>query len=415
MNVTSFFKGFASYCERGKGDSYKKTENYKQLERASTYKLLDREEIASIYSDVFVKRISEANRIWDKGKVLQIRAKVADNSSDKLLMMKNTDDTLIIGRVGNELGRGTYGKVKEVSLLLNNDVHDCVLKLAAHKFDGKGSAEVIKLQKRAVQQVYEEFQLLGDLHEKIRKTGRSSRGLQPAPFRLVVMYTPDGQKRVGHLGEKFDESISEIAGLFATPEYMPNQSLLCSLCTDCTAGLEALHDLGLHHGDIKLDNILYRECDQNGGYEACLADFGGAGPLQKKAERFILGVHSPKIVCPQDKEKMKNLNRLARERIDAGEEIDDLVSQSALLLKQMDVYLLSLTLFKLMTGHTPIEPESGIKGEEFPPSVPDEIIDILDRGLLLDGNKRPSAKELYEAFYQWEAQFTFTSEVKGTS
>ena len=103
----------------------------------------------------------------------------------------------------------------------------------------------------------------------------------------------------GNLGEYLQNEI-ELQGdhwAFATEQ--------CKLCLDIGRGLEAIHEMNMTHGDLKLSNILiYQGSSSKYGATAKLCDFGLAIEEKKGEEIFTDYLGTPGWIPPESDETL---------------------------------------------------------------------------------------------------------------
>jgi serine/threonine-protein kinase len=156
----------------------------------------------------------------------------------------------------------------------------------------------------------------------------------------------------------------------------------CRLCLDALAGLQALHERRIVHGDIKPGNILL---DTDG--RARLTDFGIASFLEETTSLTGAGrvVGSPHFMAPEQWR---------------GEHLSP----------PTDLYSTGLVLYYLLTGRLPYEGETHftlmykhlhepvLAAGEVAPLVPDSLAQVIRRATdKLPGERFGSAEEFAEA------------------
>jgi len=172
-------------------------------------------------------------------------------------------------------------------------------------------------------------------------------------------------------------------GVFRPRQVLPYLQQIC-------AGLQATHDLGVVHGDLKPNNIHVLEGKP---MRLKLIDFGIAKQLDKEVARFTaagVAVGTPQYMAPEQA---------------SGER--DLVSF------QTDIYALGVLLYAMLGGAPPyadVSPEKMLGGSMLPPparleqsapDVPLAVAEVVHLCLALDPDARPASAqdvaELYEA------------------
>jgi WD40 repeat protein/serine/threonine protein kinase len=164
--------------------------------------------------------------------------------------------------------------------------------------------------------------------------------------------------------------------------------------------LEAVHDLGIFHGDIKPSNILF---DSEG--KACLSDFGMikmARARATKIENMLFG--PPGYISP--------------EQAEAGEPLDN----------RSDVYMLAVVLYESLTGRLPYQANSPLGYTvqhaiaplpnllEINPKLPPGCAAVLQQALAKDPAARyPSASQFARAVAEVEPQTAVQSEAQDQS
>jgi protein kinase-like protein/TIR domain-containing protein len=156
------------------------------------------------------------------------------------------------------------------------------------------------------------------------------------------------------------------------------------LLLQTAAGLDAAHDAGFMHGDVKPENILLSE-DRS---RAFLSDFG-MSKLFAIQERFTTQVPGEPAAG--------TTAYLSPEQISKGE-------QTAL----SDIYSFAMVVYELLTGRLPIDRDlptfrqmlAKVKGEtldprRFSPSITDEMAAALLAGLAVDPLMRPRSASAF--------------------
>ncbi|KAF2183706.1 hypothetical protein K469DRAFT_206577 [Zopfia rhizophila CBS 207.26] len=147
------------------------------------------------------------------------------------------------------------------------------------------------------------------------------------------------------------------------------------ICLDVGRGIEAIHDLGLIHGDVKLDNILLFSKD--GKRTAKLSDFGltsAAGPEPGT----------------RDTPEYKGTPRWTPPPGSACYQLDQLY--------QFDLFAYGLVVWCAFTGRTrsPMPPDEAINGGPF---SPDELYDTAIQSLA--NSKWNSDDEMSQNIFDW--------------
>jgi serine/threonine protein kinase len=201
---------------------------------------------------------------------------------------------------------------------------------------------------------------------------------EDGPYRFIVMELIEGMDLRRILRER---------GAFPPRE-------ACSLAIEVTEGLQAIHEVGIVHRDLKSPNIML---DQHGRVR--LMDFGiakqfGADVTAGAATATGLVLGTPEYMSPEQ----------AR-----GQKIDF----------RSDIYALGVVAYELFTGHVPFKGETPLETifkhlQETPvfagptaPGIPEPIVPVLRKALAKTPDERFStAREMSRAFRQaWTEAF----------
>ena len=218
--------------------------------------------------------------------------------------------------------------------------------------------------------------------ETAAATGASERGLRAIMSALVgielLAKSPDG---------KFSLTPESAAFLVSTkPSYFggfirhTSKHQVIAICTQVAAGLDAIHENGLIHRDLKPGNILM---DERG--TPYIADFGLAKDHQSEG-----------TVLTRPGQALGSMDYMAPEQI-RGEEVT----------AQSDVYGLGCVMFECMCGRPPFADRDGMRilwahlQEDPPdpcaarPDVPADVSWALTRALEKEPEKRPPTATAY--------------------
>jgi hypothetical protein len=137
--------------------------------------------------------------------------------------------------------------------------------------------------------------------------------------------------------------------------------LLRSLALDIVSGLEAIHQAGLVHRDLKTANVFVVK-RASGEEQALVMDFGLARPF---AETTPSGLAASGTIAG-------TLHYMAPEQL-----------EGAMPTPAMDMYALGVVLFEMLTGHRPFESSAGEPGRAIrrggPIPRPSRLSDSVDR------------------------------------
>ncbi len=239
----------------------------------------------------------------------------------------------------------------------------------------------------------------GDVARRFRSEIKLARKVRHRNVCGIHEYGEDGPYRfiVMELIEGFDlRRILRERGAFPAPE-------ACSLAIEVTEGLQAIHDVGIVHRDLKSPNVML---DKQGRVR--LMDFGiakqfGAEATAGAATATGLVLGTPEYMSPEQ----------AR-----GKKIDF----------RSDIYALGIMAYELFTGHVPFKGETPLetifkhlqetpvfKGPEAP-GIPDPIVPVLRKALAKVPDERyGTAREMAQALRQAEAEAFGRSPGPGTA
>ena len=199
---------------------------------------------------------------------------------------------------------------------------------------------------------------------------------EDGPYRFIVMELIEGQDLRRILREK---------GAFPPRE-------ACALAIEVTEGLQAIHDVGIVHRDLKSPNVML---DKQGRVR--LMDFGiakqfGANATAGAATATGLVLGTPEYMSPEQ----------AR-----GKKIDF----------RSDIYALGVMAYELFTGHVPFKGETPLETifkhlQETPvftgpeaPGIPEPIVPVLRKALAKVPDERyGTAREMAKALRQAGAE-----------
>lgn len=182
-----------------------------------------------------------------------------------------------------------------------------------------------------------------------------------------------------------------------TPEARPDAATLASLSLDIIDALEALHDAGLVHRDLKPQNLIL-ELREDAPHRVRLIDLGAA-KFRRKQTTQVAG--SFDYMAP------------------------DFFTDPHAASPATDIYSLGIVLWELLSGQLPYRAESWQQAANmhmnepvpaFRPRVPcpAHISDVLCGALAKEREKRPSLRQLRASFSRWLYQVRYASPDKRT-
>ena len=258
--------------------------------------------------------------------------------------------------------------------------------------------DLSKYRRRAIKDVLNEvriLELIGDVE-----------GLQKPPHEVVDFRSQEGTRRVGYIGQLYSGNMKVVR-----PE---NPEQRVKVARQLLSGLKALHDEGIRHGDIKPSNIFMNDPKhaRSGGYEAYIADLGGARSFKKLRVIFdkclrtplseslidiafsLFGVHTDLFIAlnsmglPLD--MLAIVGALEEKNFDKYKDVE----------KACDVYALGLSLIYTFTGKNrskdrlPKDLKTPLAVSGMSPGQ----IDIIIRMVSNNWEDRPSVDEALQAF-----------------
>lgn len=239
-----------------------------------------------------------------------------------------------------------------------------------------GSAEVYRARDGAGDEVALKL-LKGDLGADERFRRRFSREVEAA----MQVEHPRVVRTLGHgevdgtlyLVQELIDGPS-LAGAIATNPAGMQLERIVRITDQAAAGLDAIHEAGIVHRDVKPQNILL-DADDN----AYIADFGLA--RDQKADRSVLTAHG---------QMLGSVLYMAPEQI-RGEELD----------RRADIYAMGCVVYECVTGRSPFGDRQGMQimwghlREERPdpqalrPGLSDEMVRAMDKALEKEPDQRP--------------------------
>lgn len=234
----------------------------------------------------------------------------SDNQKVKFIFHRSVNNEAMIVKLEKKIGKGSYGKVKTVTTIDSKETCERAIKLALKKFPNlaleiskpEQIKTVLKEKKEAaVDDVKNEYEIIKWIHEKLQEAGRDGVGIQAAPYHLFNYIDPQtGNIELGYIGVKYDGDAKQ---LIRNKDQLSSADI-CNISTQIMTGLESFQTLGLHHGDIKPQNIFFKK--SNNTYEVCLADYGGVKSIIEKSKNRNFGTFTNIYTCPNDNPKNKS-------------------------------------------------------------------------------------------------------------
>ncbi len=169
---------------------------------------------------------------------------------------------------------------------------------------------------------------------------------------------------------------------------------VASIVSGVAAGLDAAHAAGLVHRDVKPANVLLADRPRGEGERAYLTDFGiskalGPGaPGDDTAETALTGSHQV----------------LGTADYTAPEQVEEARSDA-----RSDIYSLACVTFHALTGERPFRRDTSLatliahtkaprpSARELAPRLPKSVDDLLQRGMAIDPDERPSSAGAFAA------------------
>lgn len=273
-------------------------------------------------------------------------------------------------QISKRLGKGGFGEVFETMALHEpKSTSKVVLKEAV--------AANVDQQYSAADDVRNEVYLLNDIHENGPVCG-----IQTKPHRLIELGKPN---QVALLGARYEGDFSDAVTNASGRDPMTEAFQLL-------AGLKALADKKIVHGDIKPENMLYNRGTVH------IADFGGA----RKMAEGLPSVFTPIYLPYSDWQKAQGLENMRAPEIQV--DINDALNQLKL---KTDVFAMGCSLYYAFSGTMPYKPDNSGAGlpdtSVRPPPLKDvhpKINALIQRMMDADSHNRPTADEAFQEYSQ---------------
>ena len=253
------------------------------------------------------------------------------------------------------LGRGSFGEVFRT------------------EFNKSPEALKLALDAQATKDVINEFKMLTWIHSKEVQVG-----IQTPPKTMINISSKSEEPKVGFLGALYHGTGEDLPRL-------EGQKALRAMRQVFT-GLDFLKVNKIAHGDIKPANMLMK----NNGETLHIADFGGASKVSIKMGSLV---GTLPFQCSNDKTKLHEV----KGNINLTK--DDREKMMAEIYSSGDVYATCISFYEMILKGSPsmmfFDPSSpaGLKGLLEEQGIPEDLINLLERGLSQDYTQRPTPKE----------------------
>jgi hypothetical protein len=298
-------------------------------------------------------------------KALENKIKVIERNKSEVLKLLRSGGNTTAFKSGSKLVVVTKDEQGKLSISKTNKAVDL---LGAGGFgvvyrsqnislnESSGVIKVAKDNRAARADVQNEHTLLRELH----KDG-PVKGLQAAPH-AVFKYTSNKllglmkTARTGYVGVKYDGDGFDL--FFKTA---PSNTAKADMIGQIVEGRNALKKAGIYHGDIKPENMLFRQVGDK--VELVIADFGGARKFSDLFEAGppFIGAHTPAYLheglaneVDRFGEKLKQNKALAAKSQPPDTKLEDSIKKLEVgiqkLMEKIDDFALGLSLLELWAG-----------------------------------------------------------------
>lgn len=305
---------------------------------------------------------------------LENKMQIIEKHKNKVFKLVQSKKNTIAFKKGTEIMVITKDKQGNLSIAKTNIAAKALgegefgIVYNAENISSDKSSGVIKLAKNnrgARADVKNEHTMLSELH----KNG-VVKGLQAAPH-AVFNYTNKKylglvkEKQTGYVGVKYDGDGFDLFFNKSLKNDAEGNAIKSDIIGQVCEGRAALKKAGIYHGDIKPENMLFRE--NKGKFEVVIADLGGA---RKFSDLFaagppFIGTYTPAY---QENRLSGSVDRLdhrleqlkAIEKPTANEKatIQKVQNMIQVVMERIDDYALGLSLLELWAGTKIAQPVS---------------------------------------------------------
>lgn len=246
----------------------------------------------------------------------------------------------------------------------------------------------------AIEDLKREYQALCYIHQN-----GQAWGIQSKPFELLHIQAREEpeesfSRRIGYLGPKYDKDYDSFMNYQC--RFLPFTELLIDF-HQLFAALAKLEQVGVLHGDIKLQNIFIR-IDANGFRLVHLADFGTSVIPHILQEEQLIEVMSNRGLT-EDNCCMEDLTK--SEEALGKRDFQNVIAIE----KKGDVFALGSTLHTMLTRSSPYPITQDYKNDLTKPykqisraDVPNEIKILIEEMVHPNYIRRPSAIEAFQRY-----------------